>query len=121
MTMKSSLHPISKVAATAEFNVAQTADTDFLTADIEPTYSPSKWVIQIQLSAAAVINVMCQRIGGVEHDLELNGATGALTASRTYIFTIFTEFGFTYNFQVSADATTEWFSVTEVGIEDSVG
>ena len=61
---------------------------------------------------------MAQRIGGVEHDLELNGATGALTASRLYTFEVIVEFGFTYNFQLSAAVTTEWFSVTEVGLED---
>lgn len=113
---KPQLHPIVKVAVADLYNSAAVADTDILGTSIEPTDSPAKFVIQVQYSAAAVLNVMATD-GTTEHDLELNKG-GALTASALYTFEVLVERGFSYNFEFSANGTIEYFTVYEVGLTD---
>lgn len=110
--IKSQTDKLTPVLKASIFNTVVTANTNILSSNISPTYSPTTFRIYATFNTQGILSIVRTR-GTTTVTEQLNGGY-TLNANAAYAFDVVVEQGETINLQYSANATALVLKILEI-------
>lgn len=110
--IKSQTDKLTPVLKASIFNTVVTANTNILSSNISPTYSPTTFRIYATFNTQGILSIVRTR-GTTTVTEQLNGGY-TLNANAAYTFDVVVEQGETINLQYSANATALVLKILEI-------